>query len=81
MLMGTCHCGSAQWTLEGDPGAITACNCTLCCRYGALWAYDEDDERGRTTISGATRPMELTLPKTLEGASWVGLESSLRFGT
>jgi hypothetical protein len=54
MLMGTCHCGSAQWTLEGDPGVITACNCTLCRRYGALWAYDEDDERGRTTISGAT---------------------------
>jgi hypothetical protein len=24
MLMGTCHCGSAQWTLEGDPGVITA---------------------------------------------------------
>jgi len=54
MLTGTCHCGGAQWTLEGDPGAITACNCTLCRRYGALWAYDEDEEGGRTTISGAT---------------------------
>jgi hypothetical protein len=45
MLTGTCHCGAAHWTLEGDPGSITACNCTLCLRYGALWAYDYVDER------------------------------------
>ena len=42
MLTGPCHCGAAHWTLEGDPGSITACNCTLCSRYGAL---------GRTTMS------------------------------
>ena len=45
MLTGTCHCGAAQWTLEGDPGSITACNCTLCRRYGTLWAYDYENER------------------------------------
>lgn len=45
MLMGSCHCGRAHWTLEGDPGSITACNCTLCRRYGALWAYDYEGER------------------------------------
>lgn len=45
MLTGTCHCGAAHWTLEGDPGAITACNCTLCRRYGTLWAYDYENER------------------------------------
>jgi hypothetical protein len=50
MLRGICHCGDAHWTLEGDPGSITACNCTLCRRYGALWAYDYADERIR--ISG-----------------------------
>ena len=44
-LTGTCHCGAAHWTLEGDPGSITACNCTLCRRYGALWAYDYENER------------------------------------
>lgn len=47
MLIGTCHCGAVGWTLEGDPGSITACNCTLCRRYGALWAYDHVDERIR----------------------------------
>ena len=44
-LKGTCHCGGAHWTLEGDPGGITACNCSLCVRYGALWAYDFEGER------------------------------------
>ncbi|WP_431674532.1 GFA family protein [Rhizobium leguminosarum] len=45
MLTGSCHCGRASWTLEGDPGSITACNCTLCRRYGTLWAYDYEGER------------------------------------
>jgi hypothetical protein len=39
MLKGTCHCGQVNWTLAEDPESITACNCTLCRRYGALWAY------------------------------------------
>ena len=52
MLTGSCHCGAAHWTLEGDPGPVTACNCTLCRRYGALWAYDY--ENGRIRIAGPT---------------------------
>lgn len=44
-LAGSCHCGDTGWTLSGDPGSITACNCTLCRRYGALWAYDYENER------------------------------------
>ncbi len=45
MIKGTCHCGAVGWTLEGAPGAATACNCTLCRRYGVLWAYDYEGER------------------------------------
>ncbi|HTZ71636.1 MAG TPA: GFA family protein [Acetobacteraceae bacterium] len=45
MLTGSCHCGAVHWTIEGDPGPATACNCTLCRRYGALWAYDYENER------------------------------------
>ena len=52
MLHGSCHCGNANWTLEGDPGSITACNCTLCRRYGTLWAYDYEGER--ITLAGKT---------------------------
>lgn len=49
MLAGSCHCGATHWTLEGDPGGITACNCTMCRRYGTLWAYDYENERIRVT--------------------------------
>jgi len=50
-MKGSCHCGATHWTLKGDPGAATACNCTLFRRYGALWAYDYEGER--IGISGA----------------------------
>ena len=46
-LRGACHCGAVYWELDGDPGRATACNCTLCRRYGALWAYDYEGERIR----------------------------------
>lgn len=52
MIKGSCHCGNAHWTLEGDPGSITICNCALCRRYGALWAYDYECER--IGLSGET---------------------------
>ena len=52
MLQDTCHRGALSWSLEGDPDSITACNCTLCRRYGALWAYDFESERIR--ISGSS---------------------------
>ena len=57
MLTGSCHCGAAHWTLREIPGSITACNCTLCSRYGALWAYDYVDERIRLAgpVSAYTR--------------------------
>lgn len=52
-LEGSCLCGEAGWALTGDPGSVTACNCTLCRRYGALWAYDY--EGGRIVLNGVTR--------------------------
>ena len=50
MLIGACHCGTVQWTFDGMPDSATACNCTLCRRYGVLWIYDYEGERIR--ISG-----------------------------
>lgn len=51
-VAGACHCGEVRWEMDGDPGPVTACNCTICRRYGALWAYDYDGERIR--VKGAT---------------------------
>ena len=53
MLEGRCHCGAAGWTLVGDPEWVLACNCTLCRRYGAIWAYDYEGER--VSASGPLR--------------------------
>lgn len=39
MLQGRCHCERVRWTLDGTPESVTACNCTICRRYGVLWAY------------------------------------------
>jgi hypothetical protein len=44
MLEGSCHCGQVKWTFDGVPDSATACNCTICRRYGVLWAYDYDNE-------------------------------------
>ena len=54
MIEGSCHCGAVHWTFEGQPDGATACNCTVCRRYGALWAYDYDGEGIK--VKGETRP-------------------------
>jgi len=38
-LSGACHCGAVQFELAHEPGSLTECNCSICRRYGALWAY------------------------------------------
>jgi hypothetical protein len=53
MLEGMCHCGAVRWSFDGVPESATACNCTICRRYGVLWAYDYQGERIR--VSGHTR--------------------------
>ena len=53
MIEGSCHCGRVRWTFDGVPESATACNCTVCRRYGVLWAYDYEGERIR--LSGPTR--------------------------
>ena len=44
MIQGGCHCGALQWRFQGLPESATSCNCTVCRRYGALWAYDYEGE-------------------------------------
>ena len=52
MLEGSCHCGAVRWSFEGVPDAATACNCTVCRRYGVLWAYGFENEG--IAVSGDT---------------------------
>ena len=39
MLTASCHCGAVRIELQRAPRTLTNCNCSICRRYGALWAY------------------------------------------
>ena len=53
MIQGSCLCGAVQFRFEAVPDAATACNCTACRRYGALWIYDYEGEG--VHVSGPTQ--------------------------
>jgi hypothetical protein len=39
MINASCHCGAVQIEMDSLPGTLTQCTCSICRRYGALWAY------------------------------------------
>lgn len=39
MTTATCHCGAVRLELTSRPTEVTDCNCSICRRYGVLWAY------------------------------------------
>ncbi len=53
MLEGVCDCGGVKWSYTPVVESVTACNCNMCRRYGALWAYDFID--AGITVTGETR--------------------------
>lgn len=53
IITGACHCGAVSWTFDGTPDGATACNCTVCRRYGVLWIYGYEGEE--ISVSGETR--------------------------
>jgi hypothetical protein len=38
-LTATCHCGAIRIHVRRMARTLTSCNCSICRRYGALWAY------------------------------------------
>ncbi|MBL8303331.1 MAG: hypothetical protein JNM26_11230 [Ideonella sp.] len=42
MLTARCHCGLVQVEVPRRPRSVTNCNCSMCRRYGVLWAYYRD---------------------------------------
>ena len=44
MLTAACHCGAVRVRVPRAPETLTNCNCSVCRRYGALWAYYAPDE-------------------------------------
>ncbi|OZG72835.1 aldehyde-activating protein [Hahella sp. CCB-MM4] len=39
-----CHCGNIRIETNREPEEITRCNCSICRRYAAQWAYFDPSE-------------------------------------
>ena len=39
-----CHCGNVHIKTTLFPDVVTSCNCSICRRYGALWAYYDESQ-------------------------------------
>jgi hypothetical protein len=39
MIQASCHCGAVRMEIDSLPETLTQCTCSICRRYGALWAY------------------------------------------
>jgi hypothetical protein len=39
LIAATCHCGAVRIRVRRVARTLTSCNCSICRRYGALWAY------------------------------------------
>jgi len=39
LIESSCHCGAVRLEIETAPTEVTSCNCSICRRYGTLWAY------------------------------------------
>ena len=38
MIEASCHCGAVRLEIDSPPDEVTDCHCSICRRYGALWA-------------------------------------------
>ena len=52
MIRAACHCTTVRFELQALPAFVLDCNCTICRRYGALWAYPKPDEVKRMSAAG-----------------------------
>jgi hypothetical protein len=39
MVTASCHCGQVSLEIDVAPSEVTDCTCSICRRYGVLWAY------------------------------------------
>ncbi len=39
MFTAQCHCGNVKLATKNIPESLLSCNCSICNRVGALWAY------------------------------------------
>ena len=55
MIEAACHCGAVKLTAPSAPDTVTECNCSICRRLAARWAYYSPAEVGMPK-AGSTQP-------------------------
>ena len=51
MTRSACHCGAVRIAVNPAPKTVFDCNCSICRRYGGLWAYTfRPDHKGKSDI-------------------------------
>ncbi len=50
---GACHCGAVAFTVDLDTSGALKCNCSICTKLGAVWAFAPRSRFGLK--SGATK--------------------------
>jgi hypothetical protein len=54
MIESSCHCGTVRLEIDAAPETVTDCNCSICRRYGVLWAYYSPRQVRITPAGSAT---------------------------
>lgn len=54
MAEASCHCGAVTLDVPAPTGALTDCNCSICRRLGALWAYYNTED---VTLTGGAKAL------------------------
>jgi hypothetical protein len=54
MIESSCHCGAVRLEIETAPPEVKDCNCSICRRYGVLWAYYSPKQVRIIPPAGAT---------------------------
>ena len=55
MIEAACHCGAVRLTAPKAPDTVTECNCSICRKLAARWAYYKPSEVGMPR-AGSTQP-------------------------
>jgi hypothetical protein len=53
MIRASCHCGAVVLEADRLPRGVTECNCSICRRLGARWAYYT--RKSARIVAGAER--------------------------
>jgi hypothetical protein len=54
VIESSCHCGAVRLEIALPPETVTDCNCSICRRYGVLWAYYTPKDVRLIASEGAT---------------------------